>query len=329
MAGSVGSAIVTDTPVSNGSVIEVHSGKARVQLVSGGSIYICGPAKVSLFDHDGALTLALEFGSIHVTQPGNEPLRIFTPFFAAMPEAMAGSSREFTVGLQQSGRLCVRAERGGVRLEQQLTGNVLTVPEPTEIFLEGGGITAQKNDLGHCVCEMADSDLALPVAPAEENAVAETPSGVAGGATVKPSSEAPPSMPSPAAGAELGVPARSAPADSNSATAMPTESAVSPPAVYKVEAPPLTYSYKLPNPPPDVNAETVLLVREAHVEGSRVFHGYVGAKALTTESGASNTAPASENSTAATSASAPATKPRGFWSKVKHFFGSGKSAPTS
>jgi hypothetical protein len=220
--------------------------------------------------------------------------------------------------------LCVRAERGGVRLEQQLTGNVLTVPEPTEIFLEGGGVTAQKNDLGHCVCEVTDSDLALPVAPAEESAVADTPSGVAGSAAVKPSSEATPSVPSPAAGAELGVPARPAPADSNSATAMPTESAVSPPAVYKVEAPPLTYSYKVPNPSPDVNAETVLLVREAQVEASQVFYGHVGAQAPTTESGASKTAPASENTKAATSASALPTKSRGFWSKVKHFFGGGK-----
>jgi len=351
----------TDTPVGNGSMIEVHSGKARVQLADGGSIYICGPAKVSLLDHGGTLMLALEFGTVHVTEPGDEPLRVFTPFFAATPESMDEGPRDFTVGLKPSGRLCVRAQHGGVRLEQQLTGNVLTVPEPTEIFLEGGGVTAQRNDVGHCVCDVAESDLALPAVPAAESAVAGTSSNPTNGAVAGPPGVAQPPALTSLAGAELSIPAHPAPTDSDNAAAAPPEPvAATPPAEYKVEAPPLTYSYKVPYPLPDLSVETVLLARESHVEASQVFHGHVGKKAVTmagsasrdehppeapkpstsdtatvhppgngSSAGASQQIVASgapKNSKAAVSASTPAAKPHGFWAKVKHFFG-GKSEP--
>lgn len=322
-AGRVGG---VDTPLGNGSVIEVHSGKARVQLAAGGVLSICGPAKFTLLDHNGALTLALEFGTVHVTQPGDEPLQIFTPFFAASPESMAGASREFTIGLQPSGRLCARAQEGAVRLEQQLTGNVVTVPEPGEIYLEGGGITAQKNDVGHCVCDVAESDLALPAGPAGESAAVETPDSGTHGASASSSGEASRVVPSVAAGAELSVPAHPAPSESSSAAAVPPEPAVaSPPAEYNVQAPPLTYSYKLPYPPPNLNAETVLLARESRVETSEVFHGHVGAA----KNGGTPKAGSGQSQTDGTPSvaapPAPATKPRGFWTKLKHFFGGGKS----
>src|SRR5579863_1200706 len=55
--------------VFNGSVLTVHDGKARLTLVAGGQVDICGPAKFTLLQSGAAITLALNFGRIHLQLP--------------------------------------------------------------------------------------------------------------------------------------------------------------------------------------------------------------------------------------------------------------------
>ena len=57
--GSASAAGLPGFWVANGSTITVHSGQARLSLVDGGDVYICGPAKMTYLESNGAITLAL------------------------------------------------------------------------------------------------------------------------------------------------------------------------------------------------------------------------------------------------------------------------------
>jgi hypothetical protein len=138
----------------NGSVITVHSGQARLGLVGGGSIGICGPAKFTLLESQGALTVALAFGSLHIYLQNEVPFSIYTPLTIARPVALSNGLRDATLGLDPSGALCVLATRGGVRLENQLSGETVVVPEPSEVFLSGGQPNAPAS-AGSCRCEVS------------------------------------------------------------------------------------------------------------------------------------------------------------------------------
>lgn len=88
--------------VFNGSVLTVHDGKARLTLVAGGQVDICGPAKFTLLQSGASITLALNFGRIHLQLPVSTPLRIFTPTMIATPLDIGGASRDITAGLDMN-----------------------------------------------------------------------------------------------------------------------------------------------------------------------------------------------------------------------------------
>ena len=238
---------------------------------------------------------------------------------------MAGASREFTIGLQPSGRLCARAQEGAVRLEQQLTGNVVTVPEPGEIYLEGGGITARERRgtlrmrrggvrsgfAGWSCCRDGGCGNAGQSGRRHAGGFTDATSAARATAFSRLRTQRP--------RASFTIRTRK-----RRTLSTPEPAVASPPAEYNVQAPPLTYSYKVPYPPPDLNAETVLLSREARVETSEVFHGRVG----TITNGGTSKADVRRGPPETPSAvvlPAPATKPRGFWAKLKQFFGGGKN----
>src|ERR1700751_425358 len=78
--------------VANGSVITVHSGQARMTLVGGGEIDVCGPAKFTLLQSGPAITLALNFGRMRVQLPAAVQLRIFTPTIVVTPIDIGGGA---------------------------------------------------------------------------------------------------------------------------------------------------------------------------------------------------------------------------------------------
>ncbi len=149
-------------PILSGDVITVHSGEARMVLTAGGQIGVCGPAQFTLLESDGAITAALQFGRLHVILSSTTPFTVYTPFFQVTPQSLENGPRDSTIGLDPSGRFCARATHGGISLNQQLTGDSLTVPEPQEVFLDGGSVKPLRTVAASCTCDA--SSVPLPAA---------------------------------------------------------------------------------------------------------------------------------------------------------------------
>jgi hypothetical protein len=267
--------------VGNGAVVIVHAGQARLALLTGGEVDICGPAKFTLLESGGAVTLAVELGRMHVRLPATATLRLFTPTIVATPLEISGGSREITVGLDQDDSLCVLATSGAIQLEHQFSGEKLIVPQSGEFFLNSGKLLPVVGKAGSCLCAampmrplIPDSTEPLqhtgnvpPTAPLQPPAVQPT-----GNATAAAAATAPPSV-------EFSVPAHAneahpvAPPEKNAALPVAPPTASMP--TYTVVAPPLTFSASSPGPPPEPPIDTFLLVREAQVQPNWEFKGHV------------------------------------------------------
>src|SRR5579862_9175094 len=104
LPGSVASA-----SLASGSHLDVRSGQARILLDGGGEIVICGAARLQLLKAQGALTVALDYGTLHVNVAGSEPIAIFTPLVLATPVSIGAGARETTIGLESTGQMCLRS----------------------------------------------------------------------------------------------------------------------------------------------------------------------------------------------------------------------------
>lgn len=324
--------------VGNGSIVIVHSGQARLSLGDGGVIEICGPAKFTFLETGGKITLALEFGRVRLELPTEIPLQIYTPFVTATPVAIGEGSRDFTLGLDLNGALCVSAAQGAIRLQQQFTGEDLIVPQTGEFFISGGLLAPATGAPGSCRCDVTLSRAnPLRAAPAPSTGlvappviVSTAPSNPPGQKSAAPPADSYP-IESPMRGAvadgkktgplatqeepnkvvEFSVPASVNPSPSVVPRAKNNDDP-NPPVdapIWKVMMPPLTFSADSPYPPPDPSPETILLVRESRVQPEWVFNGQVEAVA----------APAKEQPQPVLIAEKNPAKKPGFWAKLKRF----------
>jgi len=308
--------------VANGSVVTVHSGQARMTLFSGGEVDICGPAKFTLLQSGGAITLALDFGRMRVQLPAATPLRIFTPSIVATPIDISGGARDVTVGLNLDDSLCVLATSGAIQLEHQFSGEKLIVPQTGEFFLNAGQLLPVVGKPGSCQCAAMQTRPAIPP-PAElpEYALASrTPA--AEPPQPKPSASPAPQEPPTQPNVEFSIPAHANEAHPAAPTAKNPTPAVPPTSepVYTVVAPPLTFSASSPAPPPEPPLDTFMLVREAHVEPEWEFKGHVDAPNFSEamqhalgEGGAAPDQPPAE----------PQKQHGGFWHVLRRIFGGG------
>jgi hypothetical protein len=248
------------TMVSSGSEITVKSGQARMDLTEGGAIGICGPAHLSLLKSSGALTVALDYGSIHAQLGFHPALTVYTPLIAARAVDIGGR-RDIVAGLKPTGEMCLGVSRGAVRIEQQLTGQNMIIPQGGEVSFADGQIQPLPADGTHCTCEIlsAKDD---PPASAERREVSASALGSA--KDVRPNLPPPRPAYTREASTDNG--------DGNGKLSSPP--AVEEP-VYKVYMPPLTFDAASPAPPPLPGAETILLVRTVRVRPSVVFRGHV------------------------------------------------------
>ncbi len=134
------------TTLRSGSDVRVKSGTARIDLIDGGLISICGPAHLSVLKSGGSLTIALDTGTIHVRLDHDLALNIYTPQIQAQTVAIGDGPRDALVGFDASGAMCIRANRGAVRLEQQLTGQI-------------------RSSAGHCACDLQTVKATPPPPP--------------------------------------------------------------------------------------------------------------------------------------------------------------------
>jgi hypothetical protein len=270
------------TMLRSGSDIRVKSGKASIELVEGGKIAVCGPAHLSLLKSGGALTVALDNGTIHTyLYVDQEPaLTIYTAQLQAKPISIGGGAQDTLVGLDAQGAMCVRATGGAVRIEHQLTGQSIVVPQGGDVVLNNGQLNALHPGMGRCSCELG----ALNYTPPEPQiSVPATTDEVK-----RHYSDAKPNL--PAAG----------PAE---APAEPT---------YQVFLPPMRYDANLKlQQPPDPNL--ILLVRRVRVRPTLIFEGRVEGEALVAENRPTLQPPPSANRKsgpgASPEASAPANNP--------------------
>jgi hypothetical protein len=223
--------------LASGSEVTVRSGQAKVSLVEGGEIAICGPAHLSLLKSGNAITLALDYGRVHPQLNSDVSLMVYTPLIVATGVPVGQEPSDITVGLDVQGEMCALADRGAVRIAQQLSGQSLLVPEGGQANLNGGELKPL-NVSRTCTCE-------LPVARNPGSLHLDI--GVPGHS---PIASAPPPAPAPPP-----------PADDQ--------------AIYRVDMPPLTFGSDSPTPPPDPDPQTIVLVRESRVQPDAVFQGHV------------------------------------------------------
>ena len=154
------------TVLHNGSDVRVKSGNARIDLVEGGQVSICGPAHLSVLKSGGSLTIALDTGTVHVRVEHELPVNIYTPLIQAQTVAIGDGPRDALVGFDSSGAMCIRANLGAIRLEQQLTGQSVIIPQTGDVFLFSGQLEHLRTSAGHCACALQTAKAAPPPQPA-------------------------------------------------------------------------------------------------------------------------------------------------------------------
>jgi hypothetical protein len=155
----------TKTVLRSGSDVRVKSGQARIDLVEGGNIVICGPAHFSVLKSAGALTVALDSGIIHAHIAREPALTVYTAQIQAKPVAIGDGPLDVLAGFDAAGALCIRAGSGAVRIEQQLTGQSVIVPQGGDVLLANGQLDTLRSTPGQCSCELQVASAPLPPPP--------------------------------------------------------------------------------------------------------------------------------------------------------------------
>ena len=150
------------TLLRSGVDVRVKTGHARINLVGGGSIAICGPAHISMLKAANGLTIALDSGTIHARIEGNLALTVFTTQILAKSIAIGDGPQDLLVGFDAPGLMCVRAGRGAVRLQEQFGNQSVLVPQGGDVTLANGQLEGMRVNSALCACEpyaveMADS----------------------------------------------------------------------------------------------------------------------------------------------------------------------------
>jgi hypothetical protein len=211
--------------LASGSDVTVRSGRAQIDLMRGGSIAICGPAHFTLLESAGAITLALDYGRVRPQVEAQVAFTVYTPMIVATPVAIGTNPRDLTVGLDREGAMCTMTTRGAVRIEQQLSGQSLLVPQGGEITLNGGQLGTLRSANGSCDCELL---VTRNLAPKHLELSMPVPN--------------PATRPRPAA--------------------PPPPPRVEQP-IYRVYLPPLTFDASAPDEPPDPDPAHIFMVRQA------------------------------------------------------------------
>ena len=257
------------TVLRSGNDIRVKSGQARLNLVEGGQIAICGPAHLSVLKSGGSLTVALDTGVIHAHIERQPALTIYTAQIQAKLISIGDGPEDALIGFDAPGAMCVRATSGAIRLEQQLSGQSVIVPQGGDILLTDGHLEGLQNTAGHCACDLqiAKSEVVAPelsrLATPEEIQQKEAQ------AKKKPVAEEKPA-----------APAKEQP-------------------VYQVFMPPLSYDAHAAVQHDNFDPKLILLVRRVHVRPTLIFQGRVeGNAAVAQNTSAKPTKPAEQTATA-------------------------------
>jgi hypothetical protein len=238
------------TILRSGSDVRVKSGTARIDLVEGGQITICAPAHFSVLKSGGSLTVALDSGTIHAHVQGEPALTIYTPQLQVQTVSIGGGPQDILVGFDTPGAMCIRANRGAVRLEQQLTGQSILVPQTGDVLVLNGQLDSLRTSAGRCSCEPQLAKAAPPPVPEV--------SRLATAEELRQKSAESVSLPS------------SAPAEKPGVKEEP---------IYQVFMPPLVYDIRA-KAQPEFDPKMIVLVRRIRVRPTLIFKGRVEGETL-------------------------------------------------
>jgi hypothetical protein len=240
------------TILRSGSDVRVKSGQARISLVEGGQISICGPAHLAVLKSGGALTVALDSGAIHARLEREPALSVYTAQIQGQPVAIGDEPRDFLVGFESAGIMCVRTYRGAMRLEQQLSGQSVMLPQGGDVTLANGQIDALGNGTGRCKCELQIAQ--APVVPWPRNEMARPTMESARGETDRNSG------------------------DAAGAGEKPSENEEP---IYTVNMPPLRFDASA-RVQPEPDPRLMVIVRRVRVRSTLLFRGRVEGETVTT-----------------------------------------------
>jgi hypothetical protein len=249
----------------------VKSGTARIDLVEGGWIAACGSAHFSVLKSAGSLTVALDSGTIHAHIEGAPALTVYTPQIQAQTISIGGGQQDILVGFDSPGAMCIRANRGAVRLEQQLTGQSMVVPQAGNVLVLNGQLESIRTGAGYCACEPQ-----MPRATSSSDVEVSRP------ATTQELREK---------ALEPRAATQPAPAEKPSAREEP---------IYQVIMPPLVYDANA-KAQPDFDPKMIVLIRKVRVRPTLIFHGRVEGETV-----AAVVPPSAPGPAAAANASKPA-----------------------
>jgi hypothetical protein len=246
--------------LSSGNRLVVRSGQARIILEGGGDILICGAAQLELLKAQGAITIALDHGTLRVHVRKSDPVSVFTPLVLATTVSIGGGERDVTVGLQPTGEMCIRAKSGAVRVGQQLSGESLIVPQFGGLTLSGGQINAVSASAPGCTCE-AD---AIKLSPPRANVTQQVP-----GENITTG----PPLPQFSTQRQIGAPLPQASSIVDLAVVpVVDDSAVA------VLMPPLVFNVSASDEPAEAAMETIALARSVRVREDTIVYGTVEQK---------------------------------------------------
>jgi hypothetical protein len=141
--------------------------------------------------------------------------------------------------------MCLRANRGAVRLEQQLTGQNVLIPQAGDVLLLNGQLDGLRTSAGHCACELQSAKATPPPEPEVSR---------------------------PATAEELRKQAADAKSNPQTATVDPPPAREEP--VYQVFMPPLVYDANA-KVQPEIDPRLIILVRRVRVRPTLIFQGRV------------------------------------------------------
>src|SRR4029077_13940569 len=107
-------------------------------------------AHFSVLKSAGLLTVALDSGTIHAHMEREPALTIYTPQIQAQTISIGGGQQDIVVGFDTPGAMCVRANRGAIRLEQQLTGQNIVIPQAGNVLVLNGQLDGLRTNIGSC-----------------------------------------------------------------------------------------------------------------------------------------------------------------------------------
>src|ERR1700730_7798960 len=267
----------TRTILRSGSDVRVNSGKARVDLIEGGEISVCGPAHFSVLKSVNLLTVALDTGIIHAHIERQPALTIYTAQIQAKPFAISDAPQDLLVGFDPTGAMCIRADSGAIRLEQQLASQSIVIPQAGEVLIPNGQLDTLRSGVTHCACELQlakklppPMDLSRAASPQEIEA---SKNAAAARDVLKAAPKEPPAE----------ISGLATPQEIQKASKEPTKAA--PPAtpkstgsdgpVYQVYMPPLTYDANAKVQPDNFDPQFIILVRRVRVRPTLIFQGSV------------------------------------------------------